>query len=66
MIINTDKGGFGSFADLRHYMQDEGLEEIKITGVNYWGIRLPHGTYTVKEIDQILTGEGLDEPEDER
>lgn len=60
MIVTTDKGSFGTFKDLKLYMQQEGLSEIKITGVNYWGITLPNkGTYTLREIDQVITGEGL-------
>lgn len=56
MIIQTNFGDFGSFADLEIFMRQERLETIEVVGVHYWFINLSFtaGTYTYQQILEIL------------
>ena len=57
MRIVTNKGEFASFKDVRTFMQQEGLELIEITLVDYWGIKIARaqGFYTLAQINFVLS-----------
>ena len=57
MVIQTNHGEFGSFADLEIYMRQEQLDTIELLDVSYWGAHVLYapGTYTYQQIQDILT-----------
>lgn len=43
-------GNFGNLEDLRHYMDEENLEEIEIIEADWWGTSLLKNAIITKEI----------------
>lgn len=49
-MIKTTMGNFGNLEDLRHYMDEENLEEIEIIEADWWGTSLLKNAIITKEI----------------
>ena len=54
MFINTNLGySFRRFEDLLLYMQEEGIETVKVE-TDYWGAITPVTTYSIDDIKAIV------------
>lgn len=55
MIIETNLGNFGSFADLLRCMTEECKPDVHILRCEYWFAKLPTGHYTIQQISDIVS-----------
>lgn len=57
MTIYTNLGDFADFRSLELEMKHTGNSEVHIDKVDYWGITLGTGSYTLQEIQEVINNQ---------